>query len=88
MIACGTGYQNCSREIPIPWDCFVTKYHFLSNSNAGTTIAVVGRDPGKILVSTSNPYLANVDYTFLDYTNSIHVHASQPRKYFLHTQYM
>ena len=45
LIACGTSYQNCSRNISIPLDCFVVKDNFLSNSDDRTAIALVGLAP-------------------------------------------
>jgi len=43
LIACATSYQNWSREMSIPLDCFVVEEYFLINCDNLTTIAIVGR---------------------------------------------
>jgi len=47
LIACGTSYQNCSRDISISLDCFVVTDFFLSNGNDRTAIALVAWRPGQ-----------------------------------------
>ena len=59
LIACGTSYQNCGREIYIPLDCFVVKEYFLGNCDDRTSLALVGRGQNDNTVNaTSNIYQA------------------------------